>query len=296
VLGSNADKFSYVIVRDIETPGAFDEAVRGVDAVIHTASPVTVDAEDPQDLIGPAVSGTTGILQSIKKYAPNVRRVVITSSVASIWNDKGGFGFTLDETEWNTTSPEVVTKEGRNASGWHKYRTSKVLAERAAWEFVEHNKGDIAFDLVTICPPIVWGPILQEAPTVEALNFTIATFREVTSTQGKELTLQELTTPVSNFVDVRDVALVHTLALSNPRAGGERFITSSGPYAWQDVLDTLHASGEHPDVPKGHPGAAKDVLHNVYTNAKAEGVFGIKFRDMAETTAATLKSLRERGF
>ena len=36
------DKFSYVIVKDIAEPGAFDEAVKGVDTVAHTASPFHV--------------------------------------------------------------------------------------------------------------------------------------------------------------------------------------------------------------------------------------------------------------
>lgn len=36
------NKFSYVIVKDIAIPHAFDEAVKGVDVVAHTASPVDV--------------------------------------------------------------------------------------------------------------------------------------------------------------------------------------------------------------------------------------------------------------
>ena len=45
----------------------FDEAVKGVDAVAHTASPFHFNITDPQELIGPAVKGTTGILKSIQK-------------------------------------------------------------------------------------------------------------------------------------------------------------------------------------------------------------------------------------
>jgi nucleoside-diphosphate-sugar epimerase len=36
-----------------------------------------------------------------------------------------------------------------------KYVASKVLAERAAWSWVEKNKP--TFDLVTVLPPWVWG-------------------------------------------------------------------------------------------------------------------------------------------
>ncbi|KAG8918032.1 methylglyoxal reductase (NADPH-dependent) gre2, partial [Tulasnella sp. 418] len=34
------DNLEYVVVPSIEAPGAFDEAVKGVDGVIHAASPV----------------------------------------------------------------------------------------------------------------------------------------------------------------------------------------------------------------------------------------------------------------
>jgi len=43
-----------------------------------------------KDLIDPAVIGTTGILKAIKKNAPSVKRVVITSSFASILNASKG--------------------------------------------------------------------------------------------------------------------------------------------------------------------------------------------------------------
>lgn len=47
----------------------FDDAVKGVDAVAHTASPFyTSNVKDPQELIGPAVKGTTGVLRSIQKH------------------------------------------------------------------------------------------------------------------------------------------------------------------------------------------------------------------------------------
>lgn len=36
------------------------------------------------------------------------------------------------------------------------------------------------------------------------------------------------------YVDVRDIAQAHTLALLKPEAGDSRFIISAGPYKWQD--------------------------------------------------------------
>ena len=37
-----------------------------------------------------------------------------------------------------------------------------------------------------------------------------------------------------SWIDVRDVALAHVLALQKEEAGGERIIVSSGKWVWQD--------------------------------------------------------------
>lgn len=36
------------------------------------------------------------------------------------------------------------------------------------------------------------------------------------------------------YVDVRDIAHAHVLALQKPEAGGNRFIIAAGPFKWQD--------------------------------------------------------------
>jgi nucleoside-diphosphate-sugar epimerase len=62
--------------------GAFDEAVKGVDAVAHTASPFHMNADDPKELFDPAINGTLGVLKSIQKNNKDVKRVVITRSAS----------------------------------------------------------------------------------------------------------------------------------------------------------------------------------------------------------------------
>ncbi|KAG8951126.1 methylglyoxal reductase (NADPH-dependent) gre2 [Tulasnella sp. 424] len=286
------DKFSYAIVEDISKDGAFDKAVVGVDAVQHMASPVTFGADDPQDLIVPAVKGTTGILESIKAYAPTVKRVVLTSSVTSILHEKTPPVF--DESDWNVDAPKAVEKLGRNAPGPAKYGASKVLAERAAWEFMDKNKDSINFDMVAINPSFVWGPLVGPVKSEKEINETLGFFRAHTTIKDPALTREQLSAPGS-CADVRDVALVHTLALTNPEAAGERFIVNSSSFTYQDILDIIHEHGDHPDVPKGFPGAGKDVIKREYLNAKAEKTFGIKFRSLQEICIDTLTALRENG-
>lgn len=67
---------------------------------------------------------------------------------------------TFTEEDWNTYSPAQLEEKGKDVAPADAYRASKTLAERAAWKFVEENKPK--WDLVTLCPPLVLGPIEQQ--------------------------------------------------------------------------------------------------------------------------------------
>lgn len=90
------------------------------DYVVHTASPYQLHFDDPvKDCLDPAIKGTTGILKSIKAYAPSVKRVVITSSSAAILSPPNhppvyNESFWCDMTWEQATNPQ------------HTYRASKV--------------------------------------------------------------------------------------------------------------------------------------------------------------------------
>lgn len=74
------DKLDFVIVEDIAKREAFDKAVQSnppFQTIVHTASPFHFNTTDSKkDLLDPAIIGTTGILESAKKHAPTVKRVV----------------------------------------------------------------------------------------------------------------------------------------------------------------------------------------------------------------------------
>jgi len=71
--------------RNLSREDAFNEAVQGVDGIIHLASPFFLDAKDMEkEIFEPAVSGTVSLLTAVKNLAPSVKRVVITSSVSAV--------------------------------------------------------------------------------------------------------------------------------------------------------------------------------------------------------------------
>ncbi|THH07730.1 hypothetical protein EW145_g3173, partial [Phellinidium pouzarii] len=170
-------KFELVVVSDITAPGAFDEAVKGVDAIEHTASPLSFRVDDPEEIIAPAVKGTVGILESALKHAgPQFKRVVVTSSTAAI-EDPTSKGM-LSEKDWNEGDIVSVREKGRDATQVAKYRASKSLAEKAAWDFFRKHRSEITWDLTTICPSYVFGPVLHEVASSDALTGTAAMFYE----------------------------------------------------------------------------------------------------------------------
>jgi nucleoside-diphosphate-sugar epimerase len=147
----------FKIVQDITVPGAFDEAFAdgSIQGVIHSASPMpTQDPNDDPDLhIKPAVEGTLGILNSAARVN-TVKRIVITSSTVAALEPKRA-PVTYTEETWNDTAVNSVKERGKGAAPYSKYTASKVLAERAAWEFVKEK--DPSFDLVTLLPSWIWG-------------------------------------------------------------------------------------------------------------------------------------------
>lgn len=111
----------------------------------------TKSSQNPEeDLLKPAILGTTQLLRAVHKYGPTVKRVVITSSFASVVDSSKGLrpGYVYTEDDWNP-----VTYEQGRENALVGYYASKKLAEQAAWDFVRDEKP--SFSITTICPPMV---------------------------------------------------------------------------------------------------------------------------------------------
>lgn len=110
------DSLETLIVADITRPRAFDTAVKDVDGIAHMASPFTYKITDnEEDLIVPAINGTKGILQSTVSFAPKVKRVVLTSSFASIADFSKGLrrGHVYEESQWSPLTYQATKDDKR---------------------------------------------------------------------------------------------------------------------------------------------------------------------------------------
>lgn len=207
------------------------ELTKGVDFVQHIASPFPeVLPKDENELIKPAVKGTLAILGA--SSANHVKRVVLTSSSGAIayGKTKDELKDRLDEDDWTNMS---------NTKDLTPYFKSKTLAERAAWDFVANDNGEM--ELVTICPTAVLGPLLEPDYSASA-NIVVKTM------QGGAPALPDIG---FDLIDVRSLAELYLKAMESPAATNERFIATSGRMTFQEIAGLLKE--QYPDfkIPQG---------------------------------------------
>jgi len=205
---------------DLLKPGSFDEAAKGADYILHVASPFILSVRDPQtELIDPAVNGTLEVLEAAKKSG-SVKRVVITSSVAALHShpDDNGLDYVFNEKDWNTKSSLID----------NPYAYSKVLAEKAAWSWIEKEENKGKFDIVTILPSVIVGPLFSLP-----LSSSVTIMRDVVS--GAYPGAPRL---AFDFVDVRDVATAHILAMEEKAASG-RYVVNGGAHELIDICKMM---------------------------------------------------------
>jgi nucleoside-diphosphate-sugar epimerase len=284
---------------DLLEEGSYARAMEGCELVYHTASPFTSNFEDAQrDLVDPAVLGTKNVLEQANKTA-SVKRVVLTSSCASIYTDASEVKDTpkgmLTEDIWNTTA----------SLEYQPYSYSKTMAERAAWEI---NEKQSRWDLVVINPCLVMGPPLNpKATTSESFNLL------------KQLGDGTLKTGVPNvgigLVDVRDVANAHFQAGFRPEAEG-RHITCGHNTSFLELAKALQPKyGKDYPVPKNAlpkwlvvlsgPLLDKSLdrkflrnnVNHVWRadNSKSREKLGVTYRPMQETMEDSFAALIEAG-
>jgi nucleoside-diphosphate-sugar epimerase len=216
-----------LVQADLESDAGWAEAVAGMDAVHHLASPFPMAApKNPDDLIRPARDGALRVLRAAHKAG--VQRVILTSSCAAIaygWGDK----LPAECTEADWTDPD-------NLSDTTAYTRSKTIAERAAWDFVAgEGKG---LELTTINPVAVLGPIRSKS--VRTSVDIIARVLDGRLPAMPNVGIQ--------VVDVRDVSAAHIAAMDNPESIGERYILAGDYYTIEDMVRVLRAA--YPDRSK----------------------------------------------
>jgi nucleoside-diphosphate-sugar epimerase len=280
---------------DLLDEGSFEAGMEGCELVFHTASPFTSKFKNPQkELVDPAVLGTRNVLEQAGK-TDSVKRVVLTSSCAAIYNDCK---------DLENIPDGILTEEIWNTSASLKYQPysySKTLAEKEAWKI---HDAQSKWKLVVINPCMVMGPVLNpQETTSESINIL------------KQFGDGKMKMGVPNMgiglVDVRDVAMAHFNAGYTPEAEG-RHINCAHNTTFLEMANTLKNKygKDYPIPTKAIPKGLlllvgpmlnktldrKFIRNNVNRswradNSKSREALGITYRSLDETMNDAFQSL-----
>ncbi|MFV0561215.1 MAG: SDR family oxidoreductase [Enterococcus sp.] len=205
------------IEADLGTDDHWNEAIRGADYVIHVASPTpTLNFKNEDEMIRPAIDGVLRVLRASRDAG--VKRVVMTSAYGAIFAGHKNRKTPYTEEDWSDLSVKNV----------HPYQKSKTLSEKAAWEFIEKEGNGLEF--ATVNPVGVMGPVLSA-------DYSHSNIQVHDLLTGKTKAVPNVD---SGYVDVRDVASLHLLAMTEPQAAGERFLATTGEtYSMLEVANIL---------------------------------------------------------
>lgn len=215
-LSPHLDRLS-LFAADLNADAGWREAASGCQGVLHVASPLPLaNPKSDDELVRPARDGALRVLSAAREAG--VRRVVMTSSTAAVCYGHGGRRQPFTEADWSDPT---------DRSDSSAYERSKMIAERAAWDWLASEGG--ALELVTICPGAVLGPVLGRdySASIDIVKKLL---------DGSLPGLPRFGWPL---VDVRDIADLHVRALNRPAAAGKRYI-GAGPFFWMsDIADVL---------------------------------------------------------
>ncbi len=281
-----------VAVGSLEDAGSLARAVAGCGALFHVAADYRLWVPDPQAMYRTNVDGTRALMRAA--LAAGVRRIVYTSSVATLGLDAGGRP--ADE----ETPTGLADKVG-------PYKQSKYLAEEEVRRLVREE----GVPAVIVNPSTPVGPgDVRPTPTGKMI---------VDAATGR---MPAFVDTGLNVVHVDDVAAGHLLAFDHGRVG-ERYILGGENLTLAQILAAVaKIVGRKPPkvrLPRRaiypvayaceawarltgkEPFVTVDALdmaakHMFFTSAKAERDLGYRARPAEQALADAVAYFRTRGW
>ncbi|WRX28425.1 NAD-dependent epimerase/dehydratase - like 10 [Theobroma cacao] len=289
---------------------SFCSAIEGCTGVFHVACPVP---STTVEMIEPAVKGTLNVLKACLEE--NVKRVVVVSSVSAVsWNPRWPKGQIKDEACWSDKEYCTATKN------WYCF--SKTEAESEAFELAKRT----GLDVVTVCPTLILGPILQPAVNASSLvlikllkggAYSYCTYASVLHHECKLLGFVHLDCMVPkkqediialtvilpllegydslenqhwSIVDVRDVAQALLLVYEKPEAEG-RYICTAHSIMARDLVDKLRSIFPNYNYPKSFIEIGEE---DMLSSEKLQKL-GWSYRPLEATLVDSVESYRKAG-
>ncbi|KAK6918517.1 NAD-dependent epimerase/dehydratase [Dillenia turbinata] len=269
----------HIFYADIDKPDSFKEAIDGCTGVFHVAHPVVFTGKEPVEVLTKrCMEGTQGLLKSCLD-SNTVKRVVLTSSVATLAYS-GKDDELLDESFWN----DLYFFRSFNNILAAPYVESKTMQEKAAWEFADKN----GLDLVTVLPSLVVGPFLT--PQIPfSLSMALAMIF------GNKNLYEDIVRTQTVHID--DLVNAHIFLLENPDAKG-RYICSSHQQSIFEMSEFL--STRYPEYPLPTTEELKEVKpHHVLATLTSKKLLDLGFKykyGLENMFDGAIQSCKEKGF
>ncbi|KAI8692031.1 Rhodanese domain-containing protein [Fusarium sp. Ph1] len=234
-----------LVLADTSKPGDFDEAVKGVAAVIHLAI-ISDILPDPDATIPATVEAALTVCRAAAK-APSVKRFVFSSTFWAAAMPVPGDSSTITNLEtWN----EDMVKAARAPPPYEWSRmlpvflAAKVEAEKAVWKYVEEN--ELPWVVNSVSPCWIMGDPLHER---HLLPLPMQLLQQLYL--GKTDAMLD-TSAVSTvyYTHVSDVATIYVAAAIDPDVKGSRIQALAGSLNWNDclaIMRTAYPTVEFPD-------------------------------------------------
>ncbi|KAG6852877.1 hypothetical protein C0991_008390 [Blastosporella zonata] len=303
-LASFGNNFEIAVVPDIVAPGAFADAIKGASAIVHVASPVTMDAKKPEEQFVPAVDGTINLLETAKKEK-GIKKVLFTGSIGSVvMTAKDPTKEIITPDDWNVYTEQLVQNLDDPLIGFHIYVGSKLAAEKAAWKFVEEEKASSAawmlaivdFSLTVLLPAVALGPIHKDMTGPPRQDVSLGWLYDYIADPPRKDGAP--TAEITLFVHVYDIADLFVASLTSPEADGQRIITLGTKSSYAAVADILRKAYPNRKVPPADPNAPAMAFPGAevirFDTSLGTKLLGGKWRSLEDMVLSGAKDLIEK--
>ncbi len=271
-----------IVRADLHDPLALMEAFKDADTVFHCAGLISYTSHFRNALYETNVVGTRNVVNACLHN--NVRKLVITSSIAALGVSKDG-------------SPSTESTSFEEWQRSNAYMESKHLAELEGLRGVAEG-----LDVVMLNPGVVIGCDRQNAASVSSSNEVLSLIY-----RGR---LPLCPSGSTGFVDVRDVIDAHLAAWEKGRIG-ERYLVVGHNLSFRELYRSIESlEGSHSGhvfmVPKplgllaGLGGELYSLLlnrptfislesirlasrHVAYSNTRSQEELNIRYRALSDT-------------
>jgi dihydroflavonol-4-reductase len=190
---------------DVRDPLGLEDAMTGMDAVIHAAAKISFSARERRELWSTNIEGTANVVNVALER--NIRRFLYVSSVAALGRTAG--------------SEEVTEEKSWEKSRYNTpYAISKFHGEMEVWRGMGEGLRAVIVNPSTILGYGDWN------------NSSCAIFRSVYNE------FPWYTEGINGFVDVADTARA-IVRLLQTDIQGERYILNGDNWSWRHLFETM---------------------------------------------------------